>query len=160
MYGEHKEWITTAWMKTNTDDFNATRHLNKRRFGHLSDNKASGLQLTESSKRCASMKNQFDAAVRKNSLGVCHRPCARTSQGPDTFNKGLENRGRVSLCVVYRGVFYILRRRSAAWRNDVTMARMTSAVALLFLALQVNGHHPLIVAIGDSITAGYGVAAE
>jgi acyl-CoA thioesterase-1 len=37
---------------------------------------------------------------------------------------------------------------------------MIHLIALLALLLQTNDHHPLIVAIGDSMTAGYGVAPE
>ena len=33
-------------------------------------------------------------------------------------------------------------------------------IALLILALQSNGQAPIILAIGDSMTAGYGVAPE
>jgi acyl-CoA thioesterase-1 len=38
--------------------------------------------------------------------------------------------------------------------------RMISVIAFLFLAFQVNDHRPVILAIGDSMTAGYGVTAE
>jgi acyl-CoA thioesterase-1 len=37
---------------------------------------------------------------------------------------------------------------------------MLCLVALLILALQSNVHQPVIVALGDSMTAGYGVAPE
>jgi acyl-CoA thioesterase-1 len=37
---------------------------------------------------------------------------------------------------------------------------MLCVLALLTLALQSNAHQPVIVALGDSMTAGYGVAPE
>jgi acyl-CoA thioesterase-1 len=37
---------------------------------------------------------------------------------------------------------------------------MIRIIALLALALQANPHRPVILAIGDSMTAGYGVAPE
>jgi acyl-CoA thioesterase I len=40
------------------------------------------------------------------------------------------------------------------------MTGMISMVAFLFLAFQVNDHRPVILAIGDSMTAGYGVASD
>src|ERR1051326_2416304 len=37
------------------------------------------------------------------------------------------------------------------------ISSMISIVAFLLLAFQVNDHRPVILAIGDSMTAGYGV---
>ncbi|HLH32229.1 MAG TPA: GDSL-type esterase/lipase family protein, partial [Terriglobia bacterium] len=37
---------------------------------------------------------------------------------------------------------------------------MTSLLVSLLLLFQANGHTPTILAIGDSMTAGYGVAAD
>ena len=37
---------------------------------------------------------------------------------------------------------------------------MIQLIAILTLALQITGHQPVIVALGDSMTAGYGVAPE
>ncbi len=68
MHRNHEKRISTAWTKTNTDDFNASRYLKKRRLDHLSHNKALGLQFTEASKWFAAVKDQFHAAIRKNSL--------------------------------------------------------------------------------------------
>src|SRR5262245_35921883 len=101
MHRTHEERISTARVKTNTDDFNASRHLKKCGFRHLSYNKAVGLQFTASSKRFAAVKDQLDAAIRKNPLRLCHHVSRSTIQGPDALNERLENRGRAALCVLH-----------------------------------------------------------
>src|SRR5262249_5955782 len=102
MHRNHEKRISTARVKTNTDNFNASRHLEKHRIDHLSHNKAVGLQFTLASKRCATVKDQLHAAIRKNSLRQCHYVSRRTIQGPDALNEGLENWGRAALCVLHR----------------------------------------------------------
>src|SRR5437870_541022 len=44
--------------------------------------------------------------------------------------------------------------------STASMGAMLRIVGLLLLALQANTQPPAILAIGDSMTAGYGVAAE
>jgi acyl-CoA thioesterase-1 len=55
------------------------------------------------------------------------------------------------------GSFFL---RSASRKYTVTMNSMIHVIVLLMLAVQTNARQPVIVALGDSMTAGYGVAPE